>query len=50
MDVTRIVAGIVLIASNYLLKRVKGLPPIVRGTGAKLLLYLGILIAISGFF
>ena len=49
MDYTRIGIGVACIGLHYGLKRVGGLPAIVKRMAGQLLLYLGILLIISGF-
>ncbi|UCD72992.1 MAG: hypothetical protein JSW01_06010 [Candidatus Bathyarchaeota archaeon] len=49
MNITRIGIGVACIGLHYGLKRVGGLPAMVKRMVTQLLLYLGILLVISGF-
>lgn len=48
MNITRIGIGVVCIGLHYGLKRVGGLPALLKSMLTRLFLYLGILLVISG--
>jgi len=50
VDLIIILIGVLCIGLHYVLKGRRSLPGIIRGAGAKFLLYLGILVTIGGFF